>query len=205
MSRSRSRAGPLRHFSQGWIGPLLTLTLAIGIGLLIAELLMTPPADELRELGAYFALAGAITLGGGWLALRFADHALGLSIQAKAFLGAVIGGGVALLNVFIVAQLMFVSTAHDLKLLIALLVFSALITLFFSMWVASTIVGRMAAATAGIRRLAAGDLDSRIDLSGNDEVAQLADDVDALGARHVRQRRRTADVTDGVDAPDRRA
>ncbi|MCH7953249.1 MAG: HAMP domain-containing histidine kinase [Chloroflexi bacterium] len=183
MSRSRSPAGPMRLFSQAWIGPVLALTLAVGIGLLIAELLMTPPAGELRELGAYLALSGAATLGGGWLALRFADHALGLSIQAKAFLGAVIGGGVALLNVLIVAQLMFVSTAHDLKLLIALLVFSALITLFFSLWVASTIVGRMATATAGIQRLAAGELDARIALSGNDEVAQLAADVDALAER----------------------
>ncbi len=183
MSHSRSPAGPLRQFSQAWLGPLLALTLAIGVGLLIAELLMTPPSGELRDLGAYLALSGAATLGGGWLALRFADHALGLSIQAKAFLGAVIGGGVALLNVFIVAQLMFVSTAHDLKLLVALLVFSAFVTLFFSMWVASTIVGRMAAATAGIRNLAAGAFDSRIVLSGNDEVARLADDVNALAER----------------------
>ncbi|HEY5639935.1 MAG TPA: HAMP domain-containing sensor histidine kinase, partial [Dehalococcoidia bacterium] len=183
MSHSRSPAGPLRQFSQAWLGPLLALTLAIGVGLLIAELLMTPPSGELRDLGAYLALSGAATLGGGWLALRFADHALGLSIQAKAFLGAVIGGGVALLNVFIVAQLMFVSTAHDLKLLVALLVFSAFVTLFFSMWVASTIVGRMATATAGIRNLAAGAFDSRIVLSGNDEVARLADDVNALAER----------------------
>ncbi|HEY5625351.1 MAG TPA: HAMP domain-containing sensor histidine kinase, partial [Dehalococcoidia bacterium] len=99
------------------------------------------------------------------------------------FLGAVIGSGVALLNVFIVAQLMFVSTAHDLKLLVALLVFSAFVTLFFSMWVASSIVGRMAEATSGIRNLAAGKLDSRVALSGNDEVAQLANDVDILGER----------------------
>lgn len=183
MSHSRSPAGPLRQFSQAWLGPLLALTLAIGVGLLIAELLMTPPSGELRDLGAYLALSGAATLGGGWLALRFADHALGLSIQAKAFLGAVIGGGVALLNVFIVAQLMFVSTAHDLKLLVALLVFSAFVTLFFSMWVASTIVGRMATATAGIRNLAAGAFDSRIVLSGNDEVARLANDVNALAER----------------------
>lgn len=183
MSHSRSPAGPLRPFAQAWLGAVLALTLAIGVGLLIAELSMTPPAGELRDLGAYLALSGAATLGVGWFALRFADHALGLSIQAKAFLGAVIGAGVALLNVFIVAQLMFVSTAHDLKLLVALLVFSAFVTLFFSMWVASTIVGRMAAATSGIRRLAAGEFGSRIALSGNDEVAQLANDVDILAGR----------------------
>jgi len=193
LSHSRSPAGPLRLFSQAWLGPVLALTLAIGIGLLIAELLMTPPTGELRDLGAYLALSGSATLGAGWLALRLADHAIGLSIKAKAFLGTVIGGGVALLNVFIVAQLMFVSTAHDLKLLVALLVFSAFVTLFFSMWVASTIVGRMAAVAAGIRKLAAGGLESRIALSGNDEVAQLANDVDILAERlQAAERERTA-------------
>ena len=71
MSRSRSPAGPIRLFSQAWIGAVLALTLAIGIGLLIAELLMAPPVGELRDLGIYFALAGAIT--NNSIALRIAD------------------------------------------------------------------------------------------------------------------------------------
>jgi signal transduction histidine kinase len=144
---------------------------------------MAPPAGELRDLAAYLALSGAATLGFGWLALRIADRAVGLTIQTKAFLSSVIGSGVALVNVFIVAQLMFVSTSHDLRLLAALLVFSAVVTLFFSMWVAATIVGRMATVTAGIRSLAAGEFRTRVTLSGGDEVAQLATDVDALAQR----------------------
>jgi signal transduction histidine kinase len=144
---------------------------------------MTPPAGELRDLAAYLALSGAATLGVGWLALRVADRAVGLTIQTKAFLSSVIGSGVALVNVFIVAQLMFVSTSHDLRLLAALLVFSAVVTLFFSMWVASTIVGRMATVATGIRSLAAGEFGVRITMSGGDEVAQLATNVDLLAQK----------------------
>ena len=77
-----------------------------------------------------------------------------------------IGGGVALLNVFIVAQLMFVSTSHDLKLLIALMVFSAIVTMFFSLLAASAIAGRIGRITAAIRTLAAGSYGPALDVSG---------------------------------------
>ncbi len=183
MNHSQKAARPLRPLGQPWLGTVLALALAIGVGVILTELLMTPPAGELRDLAAYLALSGGATLGFGWLALRVADRAVGLTIQTKAFLSSVIGGGVALVNVFIVAQLMFVSTSHDLRLLAALLVFSAVVTLFFSMWVASTVVGRMGIVAAGIRALAEGRFGARVALSGGDEVAQLATDVDVLAQR----------------------
>ena len=145
------------RLSQPWFAAALGLTLAIGAGLLLAQVLMSPPASDIRALAAYLTISGAATMGVGWLALRTADRAVGLSIQIKAFLGAAIGGGVALLNVFIVAQLMFVSTAHDLKLLLALIAFSGVVTVFFSLWVASTIAGRVQLVATGIRALAEGD------------------------------------------------
>lgn len=183
MSHSLDIAKPLRRLAQPWLAPALTLSLAIGSGLLLAQLLMSPPAGDLRSLAAYLTLSGVVTLGAGWLALRVADRAVGLAIQTKAFLSVVIGSGVALLNVFIVAQLMFVSTSHDLKLLVALLVFSALVTTFFSLWVASTIVGRVATVAVAVRSLAAGDFGARVGVVGGDELAQLADDVNALAQR----------------------
>lgn len=171
------------RLSQPWAGAALGLTLAIGTGLLLTQLLMSPPARDLRTMAGYLTLTGAATMGGGWLALRLADRAVGLSIQTKAFLSAVIGSGVALLNVVIVAQLMFVSTSHDLKLLIALICFSAVVTTFFSLWVASTIASRVELVAGGIRALAVGDYGARVDVGGGDEVAQLAADVNLLAER----------------------
>ena len=173
---------PLRP-GPAWLGGALALTLAIGSGVLLAQLLMSPPAGDLRELAAYLTLSGAATMAAGWLALGIADRAAALSIQTKAFLSSAIGTGVALLNVLIVAELMFISTAHDLKLLIALLVFSAVITLFFSLWVASSVAGRIAVVAGGIRALAAGDYGRRVEVAGGDEVARLAADVNELAAR----------------------
>jgi len=180
---------------QPWLGAALALTLAIGVGLLLAQLLMSPPARDMRTMATYLTLTGAATMGGGWLALRIAERAVGLSIQTKAFLSTAIGSGVALLNVVIVAQLMFVSTSHDLKLLVALIIFSAVVTVFFSLWVASTIAGRIELVAAGIRSLAAGDYLARVAVEGGDEVAQLAAAVNLLARRlqEAEEQRRALD------------
>src|SRR6266540_1758163 len=106
-----------------WLGAALALTLAIACGILLTHLLMSPPAKDLGTLGLYLTLSGAGTIVGGWLALRAADRVFGLGVQAKTFVGGLIAAGVALLNVLIVAQLMFISTSHDLKLLISIVVF----------------------------------------------------------------------------------
>ncbi|MCH8025625.1 MAG: HAMP domain-containing histidine kinase [Chloroflexi bacterium] len=183
MNRSVFASRQLVRFGQPWLGAVLALTLAIGAGVLLAQLLMSPPSGDLRTLAAYLTVSGVASLGLGWLALRVADRAVGLTIQAKAFLSSIIGSGVALLNIFIVAQLMFVSTAHDLNLLIALILFSAIVTLFFSLWVATTVAGRIELVASGIRSLAGGDYQARLADAGKDEVAQLAVDVNLLAAR----------------------
>ena len=193
MNRSVFASRQLLRFGQPWLGAVLALTLAIGAGVLLAQLLMSPPSSDLRTLAAYLTVSGVASLGLGWLALRAADRVVGLTIQAKAFLGSIIGSGVALLNIFIVAQLMFVSTGHDLDLLVALILFSAIVTLFFSLWVATTVAGRIELVAAGIRSLAGGDYQARLVDAGRDEVAQLAADVNLLADRlQAAEEQRTA-------------
>ena len=193
MNRSLTAARPVLRAAPPWLGALLALTIAVGLGLLLVQLMMSPPASDQRQLATYLTISGAATLAGGWLALRLADRAVGLSIQMKSFLGGVLGGGVALLNVVIVAQLMFVSTAHDLRLLFALLSFSAVVMIFFSLWVATTVAGRIEQVARAVRALAYGAYDARVDVAGGDEVAQLARDVNILATRlHEAEEQRRA-------------
>ncbi|MBI5284013.1 MAG: HAMP domain-containing histidine kinase [Chloroflexi bacterium] len=178
---------------RGWIGAALALTLAIGSSLLAAQLLMAPPAGDIRDLAVYLSLSGVVTLAAGWIAVRTIDRVAGLSLPTKSFLATAAGSAVALLNIVIVAQLMFVSTGHDFKLLLALIAFSAVVTVFFTLWVASTTVRRLEAIAALVRRLAAGDYAARLDASGRDEVARLARDVNSLAGRlHAAEEERTA-------------
>jgi signal transduction histidine kinase len=88
---------------------------------------------------------------------------------------------------------MFLNTAHDLRLLVALLVFSGIVTGFFSLWVASTIAGRLSLITEGVGALAAGDYTARVPVRGRDEVARLAQDLNELAVRlHESEAQRAA-------------
>jgi len=173
-----SAFGPLAP----WLAGLAVLAVAVGAGLGLVELLIAPPGNEMWDLALYFAVAGAGTMAGGWIALRLADRTVRLSIRSKLFVSTAIGTTVALLNVFIVAQLMFVSTGHDLRLLASLIVFSGIVTTVFSLWVASTITGRVQAIAGAIRGLTQGRYDQRLDVGGGDEMAALALDVDRLAS-----------------------
>ena len=186
MSRNPITARPLRHLPLAtlpWLPALAALAVAMLVGVLLLQLLIAPPGRELLEFAAYLAAAGATTMAGGWLVLRLADRVWGLSLLAKAFLGALTGTAVALANVFIVAQLMFVSTTHDLQLLAALLAFSGVVTTFFSLWLAATLTGRVHEITHAIRELARGRYDARLSSTRGDELAALAADVDTLATR----------------------
>jgi signal transduction histidine kinase len=166
-----------------WLRTTVALLLAVGCGLVLARLLLAPPAGDMRVLAAYLALSGTATVAGGWLAMRAIDRAGGLSIRAQSVFTALTGTAVSLMNVLIVAQLMFVSTAHDLRLLFVLIGFGAAVTVIFSLWVGSTTASRLQAIAESIGALASGDYAERAPVSGADEVSSLARDLNALAAK----------------------
>lgn len=175
--RRRPFAGP------AWRGALIALLLAIGAGVLVAEVLISPTNDELLELAGYLAASAAATVWIGSLVLRLADRAPGLSISRKVALASTAATGIALLNVFIVAQLMFISTGHDLPLLVALLVFSGATSVAFALLVTAAVGGRLERIAGAVRTLAGGDYSVRLAADGSDEVGRLAADVNQLAAR----------------------
>jgi len=158
------------------------LTGAVGAGLVLVQLLLAPPASELWLLGLYMVGSGVVTMVTGGLAVRTFDRAGTLSLRAKITFGAIVGALVGLMSVLIVARLMFISTAHDLRLLAALIGFSSLVSLAFSAWVATRISADVRAVTARVAGLAAGDYRTRLALPGHDEVARVAGQLDQLAA-----------------------
>ena len=175
-------------FSTGGLRALafaaLFVAAASAAGLGAVTLLMDPPARELVEMTTYFIASASISLAIGWLILRALERWPRLSLRNRSVFGAAAGGLVALLNVFVVAQLMFINTGHDLRLLAALVVFGGIASLSVSVWSASAVTGRVEAAAAAVRRLASDDLSARVDEAGpRDELLQLAKDVNTLAVR----------------------
>ena len=188
-------AATLKAVALPWLGAAIGLLVAVLAGVLLAELLMGPPKNEQIKLAAYFSVAGSATLVAAWLTLKALDRTVSLSIQLKAFLTGLLTAGVALLNVLIIAELMFVSTEHDLKLLFAVILFGALVAGTLSFWLAREVTRRLRNIAAAIETLARGDYAMSMAVVGNDEVASLAADVNDLAARlrEAEQKRLTLD------------
>ncbi len=190
-----STSRPLIRVALPWLGAALGFAFAIAFGVLLAELLMSPSFSELAKLALYFAVAGGATLGAAGLLLVALERTFRLSIQAKALTTGVAAGTVALVNVLIIAQLMFVSTNHDMKVLLAVVAFSAVVTVVLTVWVARNVSGRLHAIAGVVDSLARGDLATRASVEGMDEVASLAADVNALAGR-LQQTDRQREVLD---------
>lgn len=173
----------------------LAILFAVAVGLALVQILVRPPLSDLQALGVYMLLSAIATVIVGGLAVRTMDRAGATALRTRIALGAVIGAFVGLLNVLIVAELMFVSTAHDLRLLAALVGFSGLISISFSTWVSSRVSGQLEAIGRRIRGLAAGDYTTRVDPVGADEISRQARDLNDL----ARLLQSSADAREALD------
>ena len=161
----------------------LALAAATVGAVLLVQVLMSPSGGDLGQLSLYLVSTGVLAVAVLWATLRLADRALGLSLRLKAFVTAVTGTGVALLNVFIIARLMFLSTDHDLPLLAAILLFAAVITALLSLWVAQSATAGLHRLTEGARELAGGDYGVRIEAASRDEVGSLTTAFNEMAER----------------------
>lgn len=168
MKRPRARPGARRviDFIYAIVGALL-------VTLILIVLIMSPPAGDLLYLALFLAGTGAISavIGvvfqrlGWWQAMPSLRHALTA--------GYVIAAGLTLLNVWITAELMFVNP-HDLALAVLLLVFAGAVAVAFGYYLSGAITEALSDVAGAARRISGGDFSTRIELTGSDEVAQLA-------------------------------
>ncbi|MCA9849309.1 MAG: HAMP domain-containing protein, partial [Dehalococcoidia bacterium] len=171
-------------FAVRWaIAAVLSVVVAALAGTLALRLTMAPPMSDLRSFVIFLGITGGATLILGSAVLAFLERVVPLSVRAKAFLAVAIGSAVALLNVYVVARLMFISDEHDLPYLFAALVFAGGATMFFSYNAANAMTERVRRIATAVRDLADGRYDQRISLDGDDEVAELGRTVDRLAER----------------------
>jgi signal transduction histidine kinase len=162
---------------------LLLLAFAVSVSLIVAQVTMAPPRSEMLSLAAYLAASGAVCGVVGWLALNSAWAARHLTLRSKAFVGSIAGSVMGLLNVLLIARLMFISTSHDLYVLAAAIGFSVVVMAAFSLTVASSVAQRVGLISEAVRALADGCRPPDLTTHETDEVARLAGDVARLSAK----------------------
>lgn len=91
-------------------------------------------------------------------------------------------GSLLLVSMMLVgAREMFIS-AHDLSMLLTMLVFAALLAVGLSLLWATPLARRIERVRAGTAQLARGQLDTVLNVNGHDEIAQLSDDFNQMAA-----------------------
>jgi signal transduction histidine kinase len=162
---------------------IVVLAGAIAVALLLAEILLSPPRRDLVELASYLALSGLITVVLSAVLTRALERYARLTLVARFVLVTVVGSAVLVVNILVLARLMFISTDHDLRLLLSVAAFSAIVAVGYAVWAAYGPLGRIAEVNRAIRELAAGRVGEVVSVPGDDEVALLARDLNILSRR----------------------
>jgi signal transduction histidine kinase len=160
----------------------LGVLIALGLALLLAIGWLGVRGQDMVELTYYLLMSSAISLGCGAFGLAwFRRGQVRLWLQMT--LTFCLGLFVAIVNIFLTANLMFISKDHDLPLLVLLMLFAAAVSLALGYALAQALAGRVTALHDGARALGGGNLQARVDESGGDELADLAAEFNRMAAQ----------------------
>ena len=135
---------------------------AVTAGLGLSLTLLSPSSSEVVEIGVYLAISALVSFVLVEALLKSGLLTTQSKLKFKISLAASIGAGLGFLNAFVMSALMFVNTGHDLPMLLAVLVFAAVVTGYVSVRMSSSISGSMTTLADTARELSAGDLSVRM-------------------------------------------
>lgn len=163
--------------------PLLTLIVSVFLALLGAMLvvvpILEPPSRDIELLIVFMTSSGLLTVSIAYALYRFGLVAWFRSLRWTLLATTVITVLLVFANVWVTAQLMFISI-HDLVLTTGLLIFAGFIAVTFGFFISSAITESIAEMALATGSMAKGDLSVRMEVQGNDELAQLAEAFNAM-------------------------
>lgn len=165
---------PLTYF----LGILAALTLTVAMVIAV----MRPPLNDLMQLALLFAITGSASGLVGYVAFQLGWWRRLPHLDQALTLGYVLAAGLTLLNVWLTARLMFINE-HDLTLAGLLLLFASGISISFGYFLSASLTHILGEVADGAQAVSLGDFSQRVNVTGTDEVAQLARAFNAMAAR----------------------
>lgn len=152
---------------------ILSLLLILSFSVIGFYLVFRPPLDEVWLITGYLMITTVLSALAGYAAYR-----LGWMNQSPNIRTALLGSyGLACLltfiNVWLTARLMFIEP-HDLLLGTVLLVFAGAIAMALGYLLSSSFLDRIQSLDQAAKKIAEGNLSTRIPVDGRDELADLA-------------------------------
>lgn len=168
----------MKTFFRYILGVLVIFIISLGIFYLV----MSPPLSELGLMALFLAITALVSSLVGYLAYRLGWIALTPSLRWGLLAIYAISSALTFFNVWFSAKLMFASE-HDLLLAIVLLVFAGGMAMALGYFLSSTLTDRMYLLKQAAENLARGDLETRVPVTGRDEVAALAESFNRMAAQ----------------------
>jgi len=168
----------MNTFFRYILGVLAIFAISLGIFYLV----MSPPMSELRLMALFLAITALVSSLVGYLAYRLGWIALTPSLRWGLLAIYAISSALTFFNVWFSAKLMFASE-HDLLLAIVLLVFAGGMAMALGYFLSSTMTDRIHLLKHAAEKLAQGNLETRVSVSGRDEIATLAASFNQMAAQ----------------------
>lgn len=159
-----------------------TIGIVLLISLVIFYLLMRPPLGDLQHMAQFLAITAVISILTGYGAYRFNWLISAPSLRWVLLGSYVIASLLTFLNVWLTARLMFASE-HDLLLATVLLLFASGIAVSLGSFFTGALIDRISHLKTATQSVENGDLSTRADIVGRDEIASLADSFNKMAER----------------------
>ncbi len=152
------------------------------VTLLIFYAVMRPPAAEFQSMVLFLSVTAFISFVAVYAAYRYGWLTRTPSLKWTLMSSYALASILTFLNVWMTARLMFINQ-HDLTLATILLIFASGIAIALGYVLATAITDKIAAVNRGAEAIAQGRFDARLDVTGSDEMAALADAFNHMAAQ----------------------
>ncbi|MBN2044905.1 MAG: HAMP domain-containing protein [Anaerolineales bacterium] len=163
------------------------------VSLAIFVLVMKPPIVDFGLMALFLMITAVVSSIVGYAAYKLGWMTHISTLRLTLLISYLISSVLTFFNVWLTARLMFASQ-HDLLLATVLLVFAGGMAMVLGYFLSSAITDRIFVLQKAANRLAEGDLDTRITVSGKDEVAQLSRDFNQMAEQLQQAARQRADL-----------
>jgi signal transduction histidine kinase len=180
---NRTTSSYIRVAGMAIAGLLVALAVALVAAAVTFGMALYPLPKDLQDLSLFLLVSGTVSVIIGAIGFRIGLGTRIPSLVVTMALVYLVGAAVVGVNVFYASAQMFLNKEHDLPLLMILLLFSAIISLFFAYFLSQSMVSRLRNILAVSRRVGRGDLTARVDASSRDEIGQLASEFNSMVAQ----------------------
>jgi signal transduction histidine kinase len=158
------------------------IVLALALALAIFWVSMTPPLVEFQAMLTMLGATAAVSAFAGFLAYQFGWIRWSPRLRWTLAGSYVLSSLLTFLNVWWTARLMFLNQ-HDLTLATILLVFAGGIAVALGLFLSAAVTDKIVALSRGADAIAQGQLRTRVQVDGRDEVAKLARSFNSMAGQ----------------------